>query len=440
MKKYVLNIERLYTGETANALVLNQVDEEFPVLLPSVPDSCTDLLGWIEKCKNIHPTFKPPAMRLTKDRLNECIIEFNLELQESFKKNGHDELYLMDDTQWMNPNSEDKTFASDKVNMHLLNGRTEDNVNSSQLNVIFPFRKVSSKSLYAEHLVVESPYELDGKMESSRQMSLQGKVTSEECLQGVATVGGNLYVMSPLVKSMFPKGNLIANGMTIVNSFLDNPYHFPHTMTLFQPSGRMYDVSNLESSNYENGITPFKSWYEKYNRRTVVSIQYDNYGGNKSNFNCIGAGSYEIELATHSPTDLVLVGTDTVDVPLNVDTFRKIRAKEDEDNKYEEFQDEDGNKTYKYVFDNSIVDGNKDDFAKVGFKFNLYDNFISGEERILHMEVPRDRDFNKLYLRFTCHVVHPKMLVGDHEYTVFVGDEQKFKYSYVDGKTTGLES
>jgi hypothetical protein len=35
---------------------------------------------------------------------------------------GHDELYLMDDTKWMNPSPDDETFSSDKVNMHLLNG------------------------------------------------------------------------------------------------------------------------------------------------------------------------------------------------------------------------------------------------------------------------------------------------------------------------------
>jgi len=47
MKKYVLNIEKLFTGETANALVLNQVEEELPTLLPSVPEDEEDLLGWI---------------------------------------------------------------------------------------------------------------------------------------------------------------------------------------------------------------------------------------------------------------------------------------------------------------------------------------------------------------------------------------------------------
>ena len=98
----------------------------------------------------------------------------------------------MDDTQWMTPN-DGRTFETDKVNMHLLNGQTlkedvdetnddgkpiQEVVNSSQLNVIFPYKKVSSKSLFSEQLSVESPYELDDKMEKSRQMSLQGKVTS----------------------------------------------------------------------------------------------------------------------------------------------------------------------------------------------------------------------------------------------------------------------
>ena len=98
----------------------------------------------------------------------------------------------MDDTQWMTPN-DGRTFDTDKVNMHLLNGQTlkedadetnddgqpiQEVVNSSQLNVIFPYKKVSSKSLFSEQLFVESPYELDDKMEKSRQMSLQGKVTS----------------------------------------------------------------------------------------------------------------------------------------------------------------------------------------------------------------------------------------------------------------------
>ena len=232
MKKYVLNIEKLFTGETANALVLNQVDEELPTLLPSMPERARNINAWIEKCKKIHSNFDPKGATTPYD-LNEAIVNFNLKLQDEFKKRGHQELYLMDDTKWMRPNKNNNTFKTDKINMHLLNGqvqiigqdpfgnRTEDNLNSSQLNVLFPFKKVSSKSLYSEQLTVESPYELDDKMENSRQMSLQGKDTSQNSLRGTATVGGNLYAMSPLVESKTPYGNLIANGMTIVNSFVD---------------------------------------------------------------------------------------------------------------------------------------------------------------------------------------------------------------------------
>ena len=139
----------------------------------------------------MYPDFNPPSST-DLYQLNQYIIEFNLDLQNKFKQSGHSELYLMDDTQWMTPN-DGRTFETDKVNMHLLNGQTlkedvdetnddgkpiQEVVNSSQLNVIFPYKKVSSKSLFSEQLSVESPYELDDKMEKSRQMSLQGKVTS----------------------------------------------------------------------------------------------------------------------------------------------------------------------------------------------------------------------------------------------------------------------
>jgi hypothetical protein len=319
----------------------------------------------------------------------------------------------------------------------------EKTVNTSQLNVIFPFKKVSSKSLYSEQLSVDSQYDIDEKMERSRVMSLQGKVTSEKCLQGTATIGGNLYVMSPLVEGRVPEGNIMPNGMTIVNSFLSNPYYFPHTMTLFQPSKNQYDGENIAKDS-ETGLTPFIDWYKKHNRRTVVSVLSE-YGGNKSNFTCTGAGSYEIELATYSPTDIILdgseVGKSIREIPLNADTFREIRAENDADNEYLQFEDEDGNRQKKYVFDNSVEDG-ADGFCKVGFKFNLYDNFITGDERILHMVVPKDTDFNKLTLIFTCSVNHDPMLLGDYEYILFVGEHEKFRHyrngvelaTFVDGK------
>lgn len=364
-------------------------------------------------------------------------MEFNLQLQYDFKKKGHEELYLMDDTQYMRPDPDDSTFASDKVDMHLLNGSKEPKLralsdkeilHSSQLNVIFPYKKISSKSLYSESLSVNSPYELDGKMESSRQMTLQGKVTSEKCLRGTAIVGGNMYVMSPLVNSTNPEGNLISNGMTIVNSFVDSPYHFPHTMTLFQPSKDRYDDFNLEKEKWQNGITPFIDWYEKHNRRTVVSIPKE-YGGNISKLKCLGAGSYELELATYGPTDLVM-GNNEVDVPLTIDKLREIRAGNDKNNKYEIFdeKDDDGKYLKKYVFNNGICDGKDESdpnrFKPIGFKFNLYDNFITGQERTLRLHVPQDQDFDKLWLKFDCNVSHLKGLLGYYEYIVFIGEEE----------------
>lgn len=74
---------------------------------------------------------------------------------------------MMDDTQEMKPNV--ATIPSDKTYMHNLNGMVkvlvldengnnvkdengldkEVEVNSSQLNVLFPYRKMSSKSPYA---------------------------------------------------------------------------------------------------------------------------------------------------------------------------------------------------------------------------------------------------------------------------------------------------
>lgn len=190
MRKYVLNIEKLYAGETANALVLKQVDEDMPVLLPSMPERARNIAAWIEKCKRIHPEFDP-GHPTTPSELNQKIMDFNLALQDEFKKLGHDELYMMDDTKWMRPNPSDATYNTDKVNLHLLNGSKEfrlralpdgEIVHSSQMNVIFPFRKISSKSLYSQELKVGGAQEVEECLECSRHMTLQGKVTSEKCL------------------------------------------------------------------------------------------------------------------------------------------------------------------------------------------------------------------------------------------------------------------
>ena len=94
-------------------------------------------------------------------------------------------------------------------------------------------------------------------------------------------------------------------------------------MTLFQPSQEHYKGSNLARVN---GITDFITWYETHSRKTRVSL-LDTYGTNVSTLTCFGSGSYGLELATYSPTDLVLsYGTLAPEyIKLNSETYRAIR-------------------------------------------------------------------------------------------------------------------
>lgn len=96
-----------------------------------MPESEDDIGGWISRCKDIHPEFDLCEVT-SRDELNEAIMDFNLELQKRFKGKGHSELYLMDDTQWMKPN--DKSFSTDKLNLHLLNGQVVEDVEDEDGN------------------------------------------------------------------------------------------------------------------------------------------------------------------------------------------------------------------------------------------------------------------------------------------------------------------
>ena len=110
MKKHVLNIDRLYTGQTANALVLNQVDEDLPVLLPSVSVDDEDWEDRMREFKKIYPDFNTESI-YDVDELNQRVVDFNLNLQNQFKEKGHPELYMMDDTLRMRPKDGDMNLA-----------------------------------------------------------------------------------------------------------------------------------------------------------------------------------------------------------------------------------------------------------------------------------------------------------------------------------------
>lgn len=333
-----------------------------------------------------------------------------------FKERGHQELYMMDDTLQLK-NAQIDVPATGKTYMHCLNGKKKNRTGdiTSQLNVLFPFKKMSSKSLYASQLKVRSYVDIDDVLERARGITLQGKVSYKDCLQAAATVGNNLYVMSPTIDVTDNGGGVFGNGLTIVNGY-DMPYHFPHSMTLFQPSQDEYKHSTVDG---------FIGWFKEHNRKTLVSLN-ETYGTNISELKVLGLGSYELELATYSPTDLVLYSPDgktQKSIGFNADTYRDIRAEVDEDNFYS---------NGKYVFKNGVYDRErKGDFTGVGLLFNLYDTFISGNDRVIHIQVPSSIDYNNLELKFEWKKVLDG-LDGDMKVDIQV-NEQIAKEEHSDG-------
>ena len=149
--------------------------------------------------------------------------------------------------------------------------------------------------------------------------------------------------MSPELE--LTNGNIYPNGMSIVNGGKYN-FVFPNSMTLFQH--RPHEL------HYDDIVDDFREWYNKHDHKVVVD-RYEPYGGNISYLTYLGKSSYEIKLATYSPS----------------------------------------------------VDDSTDD---IGFMFNLYDTFITGKERIIRMRVPVSRDFNELELKFECELVKSDIL------------------------------
>lgn len=382
MRKYVLNIDKMYSGSTANALVLSQVDSEFPTLIDNPPFDQALVAEWIRKWQNTYPDFNPPFDLELKD-LGKYVLNFNLELQKRFKDSGHAELYMMDDTsvtrevhlssyvqvnhaigdkievkfstdvpsqlqlkriseEYASPQSEKSrldgfvkelrefvkgnnaslsgfnyqdlkeyddwtqplpevgginalnniinkvnayvdglndyitTYNSQnlgskgvsKQNMHDLNGlfvneRNKQMSFASQMNVLFPHKKMSVKSLYASQLQVES--NLDDKIELSPGITLRGHVSYLDCIRGIANVGGDLYTLSPMVPVVGEYDFKDLSQALHSNDFpvdTGNGMEFSHRITLFQPSQGNYLMSTS---------LKFIEWYETHNHKTVVT-------------------------------------------------------------------------------------------------------------------------------------------------------------------------
>lgn len=191
---------------------------------------------------------------------------------------------------------------------------------------------------------------------------------------------------------------IYGNGLTIVNGTDDKPYHFPHTMTLFQPGQDQYVNST---------INEFIEWYEQHNHRTMIGLN-ETYGTNVSTMMCYGANSYYIDLATYGPTDILLSqsrswGKKDRSVHLDSTTYRELRSR--------------GlRKDGKYIVDNG-------DFKYVDFLFNLYDTFISGDDRIIQMSIPKDKDFNNLTLKFEWYPLVKGELPKELEYYIYVNED-----------------
>lgn len=238
---------------------------------------------------------------------------------------------------------------------------------------------MNAKSIYSQQLKVLPSTEIDQRLETATGINLQGRVSFEKCVQASSMVGENIYVMSP---NLDIGGSLSGNGIPVQNG-VDMPYCIPHTMSLFQPSG-----ANMSDS----GIGDFVKWYELHNRKTVVTLS-EEYGGNVSDLKCLGSGSYELELATYGPTEVVVEPVNSSEqtrkVGLDSESLNGIMNGVDARNVYQEG---------KYVIGNGTR-------GNVGFFFNLSDSFVTGEDKTLRVTVPIDKDYTNLRLMFGVELV-----------------------------------
>ena len=107
------------------------MDEDFPVLIPSIGEDVRDIPAFVEKWRRTYPDFDPKCPITDVAALNSYIVDFNLGLQDKFKSKAHEELYMMDDTYAMKPD-QDTSYGSERTYVHCINGiDSEDGGNVS---------------------------------------------------------------------------------------------------------------------------------------------------------------------------------------------------------------------------------------------------------------------------------------------------------------------
>lgn len=235
-------------------------------------------------------------------------------------------------------------------------------------------------------------------------------------------MGNNLYVMSPQIDvgnetHSFGDYTLYGNGLAIVNGN-GNSQWLPNSATLFQPSEEEYVKSN---------ILEFIEWYEGRNGKTRVRLD-DTYGTNVTKLKWLGNRSYEIWLSTYCPSHLLIMddnGNVVSSHHMDNDTFREIRKGNYNDAKYD-----DGT----YVFNNGDLK------SRVGFMFNLYDSFISEQDRTISFDMPKDKDFNQLEISFDW--MRYGDLDDDFDFYIMLNEEKVFDTSSdgeYDGKSNSFK-
>ena len=92
------------------------------------------------------------------------------------------------------------------------------------MNILFPFKKLSSKSMHSDELQMHSDYEIDDVMENRRNITLNGMCSYQDCICSTASVGDHMYLMSvmgPVADKTIGMDGIhyqefFGNGMTIV--------------------------------------------------------------------------------------------------------------------------------------------------------------------------------------------------------------------------------